>query len=131
MTTFTFPFPPSILSPNTRAHWAKLARAKKAYRQVCRIVSGRPTRFIAPVIMTVTFHPPDRRRRDRDNMIAASKAGQDGLSDALGVDDADFVPTYRIGDPVRDGAVVVSIHSAAEIPFNGIINSGAAPCPKQ
>jgi len=130
MTTFTFPFPPATLSPNARTHWAKLARVKKAYRQICRIICGRPPRFVAPVVMTITFHPPDKRRRDRDNMIAAFKAGQDGLSDALGVDDADFVPTYQVGDPVANGAVVVTIHSAAEIPFNGTINSGETPCRK-
>ena len=29
------PWPPKELSPNFRAHWAKLARAKKAYRAAC------------------------------------------------------------------------------------------------
>lgn len=57
--------------------------------------------------MTITFNPPDRRKRDRDNMIAAFKSGQDGLSDALNVDDSLFVPTYRIGEPVPGGEVIV------------------------
>jgi crossover junction endodeoxyribonuclease RusA len=34
------------------------------------------------------FVPPDRRRRDLDNLIASMKAGLDGLADALGVDDS-------------------------------------------
>lgn len=29
------PWPPKELSPNFRGHWAKLARAKKAYRLAC------------------------------------------------------------------------------------------------
>ena len=33
------------------------------------------------------FVPPDRRRRDLDNCIAAMKSGLDGLADVLGVDD--------------------------------------------
>jgi len=31
----TLPWPPTALSPNARQHWAKLARAKKAYRLAC------------------------------------------------------------------------------------------------
>ena len=32
-------WPPSDLSPNARLHWAKLARAKKHYRQSCLSVT--------------------------------------------------------------------------------------------
>ena len=32
-------WPPSDLSPNARLHWAKLARAKKHYRQACLSVT--------------------------------------------------------------------------------------------
>ena len=32
---FTLPWPPADLSPNSRGHWSKLARAKKAYRAAC------------------------------------------------------------------------------------------------
>ena len=30
-----FPFPPKELSPNSRLHWAKRAKAVKSYRQEC------------------------------------------------------------------------------------------------
>ena len=57
----------------------------------------------------ITFQPPDRRKRDRDNMIAAFKAGQDGLADALGIDDAILVPTYDTGEPVKGGRVDIEL----------------------
>jgi crossover junction endodeoxyribonuclease RusA len=59
--------------------------------------------------LTVTFFPPDNRKRDRTNMEAAFKAGFDGIADALGVDDNRFVPTYRKGDVVKGGMVIVEI----------------------
>jgi len=57
----------------------------------------------------ITFHPPDKRKRDMDNMIAAFKAGQDGVADAIGVDDSKWVSSYRIGQPVKGGLVIVEI----------------------
>jgi crossover junction endodeoxyribonuclease RusA len=59
--------------------------------------------------MTITFHPPDKRHRDRDNMIASCKALMDGLSDALGVDDRHFIPTYEVCNTITGGAVIVSL----------------------
>jgi hypothetical protein len=44
-----------------------------------------------------------------DNRIAQFKAGQDGIAQALAVDDSRFEPTYRRGDPVKGGKVVVEI----------------------
>jgi crossover junction endodeoxyribonuclease RusA len=36
------------------------------------------------------FYPPDRRARDDDNIIAAFKAGRDGMAEALGINDRRF-----------------------------------------
>ena len=57
----------------------------------------------------VQFSPPDNRRRDLDGMIASHKAAQDGIADALGVDDSKFEVTYTIGPPIKGGAVIVQI----------------------
>ena len=108
----TLPFPPSDLSPNVRMHWAPLSRVKAAYRWDCFYTArsqGAWPMDADTVPMTITFHPPNKRKRDRDNMIAAFKAGQDGLSDALAVDDANFVPTYAVGEPIKGGAVVIEV----------------------
>jgi crossover junction endodeoxyribonuclease RusA len=42
-------------------------------------------------------------------MIASHKAAQDGIADALGIDDSKFECSYRLGEPVKGGAVRVEI----------------------
>lgn len=59
--------------------------------------------------ITITFHPPDNRRRDRDNMQASLKYGLDQVARTLGVDDYRFDPTYRFADPIKGGKVLVSL----------------------
>jgi len=59
--------------------------------------------------MKITFYPPDRKRRDDDNMIASFKAARDGLADALGVDDRRFRPEYHFGEPDDPGRVEVQL----------------------
>jgi crossover junction endodeoxyribonuclease RusA len=119
--TFDLPYPPAKLSPNARVHWADHARAKAKYRTQCYYkakyrtqcyytgLAPRYERWSLSLPIQITFHPPDRRRRDRDNMIAAFKAGADGIADAIGVDDAEWSPTYLVGDPVKGGKVTVTI----------------------
>lgn len=111
------PFPPAELSPNRRLHWAKKAKSVKAYRnwvslmtqaEVPPIDRGRWP-YDGEIPISVTFFPPDNRRRDRDNMLASFKAGFDGIADALGVDDNRFIPTHRVGEVVKGGKVLVEI----------------------
>lgn len=103
------PWPHRDLHPNARVHHFVLARRRKTYRTGCAWEAraaglGRIVAESLPV--TITFHPPDRRRRDRDGMIAALKSGQDGIADVLGVDDALWVPTYAVGEVIPHGRVV-------------------------
>lgn len=94
MLTLTLPWPPRLLSPNARpAHWSALARAKKLYRAACATqarMQGAAALAGPPESLAVhlRFVPPDRRRRDIDNLIASAKAGLDGLADVLQVDDS-------------------------------------------
>jgi crossover junction endodeoxyribonuclease RusA len=102
------PFPPTALSPNARPHWAAKARAFKAYKTQCYMLlsqfrddlKGRDT-------FELRFLPPDRHRRDIDNMLASSKAAIDALAEVCGVDDSQFKLTIAKGDPRQGGAVVV------------------------
>jgi len=107
------PWPDRMLSPNARVHWSQKAKVVRAARnaawalsleaKVPRMsVSARPR-------VEIEFCPPDRRRRDTDNCIASAKASMDGLADALGVDDSRFISTYRMADPVKGGAVIVTV----------------------
>lgn len=107
------PWPPRALNPNSRhGHWATLARAKRAYRLDCALTAR--AQGLRPVDcsrlrVAVVFHPPDRRRRDLDNCIAALKAGLDGLADVLGVDDSRWELEASLGEPRKCGSVVVRI----------------------
>ena len=109
--TISLPYPPANLSPNARLHWAAKARAVRVYRLIAwtNAYGYLADTSERPLPVQITFHPPDRRRRDRDNMIAAFKAGADGIADAIGVDDGEWSPTYLVGEPVKGGKVTVTI----------------------
>lgn len=110
------PWPPAALSPNSRAHWAKKAKAVKAYRRDCGYATvgakGRAG-ISGPASLSVTFRPPNARPRDMDNLLASIKAGLDGICDALAINDRQFGEiTVRRGETARGGVVVVEIHNA-------------------
>lgn len=115
MLTITLPWPHKDLSPNARVHHFALARRKKAYRtgagweavQVFN-AAGRPM-VVGPVTAEITFHPPNNRRRDLDNMLASIKAGIDGVSEAIGCDDSKWRMVIAKGDAVPMGRVVIKI----------------------
>lgn len=112
------PFPPKELSPNARLHWAKVSKAKKAYRKT----AWAQTKFTAancqvgghPVggrqRLDFTFCPPQNRDYDRDNLIARMKAAIDGIADGLGVNDKLFdIGNIDIAPKVPGGSVRVHI----------------------
>lgn len=99
-----FPWPPKDLSPNARLHWAKLAKAKKAYRHACHILAKQAGAAVLAgaekVQVHLTFYPPDRRLRDQDNIFSAMKSGLDGLADAMGVNDRNFRTSFQVADEI-------------------------------
>ncbi len=56
----------------------------------------------------IEFIPPNRRG-DRVNFPNRLKPYLDGIADALGVNDARFLPTYVFSEPQKPGAVVVTL----------------------
>jgi len=83
--------PDRRLSPNARVCWQAKSRAVKAYRSEAFFIGQRfPTRWKAAEAES-TFFFRDKRRRDRDNLLASLKAAFDGIA-AAGVveDDADL-----------------------------------------
>lgn len=109
----TLPWPPKELSPNAKLHWARVMRFKKMYRELCHINTleqkGRGIKFDdAPVQVHLTFHKPTRRAMDWDNLIARMKAGLDGLSDALKINDKQFRLSMEVADEIG-GFVKVKI----------------------
>jgi len=117
MKTVVFPWPPKELSPNASIHWAKKAKYKKSYRQMCwalALEAKLECDKLGKVPMTITFYPPDKRHRDADNMVAAIKSGLDGLADALGINDRQFLPTFVFSDEVK-GMVVVELTRTSSV----------------
>lgn len=86
----TMPWPQKVLSPNARVHWARKARAAKALKEAwffqAKEQGAQPLKA-DKLQIALTFHCPDRRARDMDNMLGSIKHGLDGLALALGVDD--------------------------------------------
>ncbi len=120
MITITLPWPSPKLNPNARIHWGKRAKASKRYKLdcgwACKAAGVRPL-AIKRAAVAVTFHPPDKQRRDLDNMVASIKAGLDAVSAAVGVDDSRFELILARGEPRPGGAVIVHICDAsASIP---------------
>jgi crossover junction endodeoxyribonuclease RusA len=109
----TLPWPPSKLSPNQRLHFAVLAKEKAKYRQVCGLLAkaGIPATLpVGNIHLYITFHPPQNRAYDMDNLLARMKSGLDGVCDAWGINDKCFRPiTINMGDRVKDGLVLIQI----------------------
>ena len=108
----TLPYPPKELNPNRKQHWAVKAKAIKSYRRAAGWATRHSKERVngnGKVYLNVTFYPPDNRRRDRDNMIASFKAGNDGIADALGVNDYQFIVTYEVGAVIKGGEVRVIV----------------------
>lgn len=89
------PWPPKALSPNARVHWRVRAKAAKAYREACgwacKAAGLTAPLTIGKLHLWIDFYPPDKRRRDDDNLVASFKNGRDGVADALGLDDNCFI----------------------------------------
>lgn len=117
MIRFTLPWPHKDLSPNGRKHWAVKAKMTKAARADAYYTAHlRAWRF--PSVrgrykVHMAFAPPDKRRRDIDNLIASAKAHRDGIADALGIDDSRFVLSCELLDEVvKGGEVRVTVEAA-------------------
>lgn len=114
MIRIILPWPSRTLSPNARVHWATKARAAKSAKKQAWMI----TRMTVPshdipegsrVSIHLVFHPPSKRRRDWDNLIASMKSSLDGMASALGIDDSLFMLSMDVGEQVHDGQVIVEI----------------------
>jgi len=108
------PWPPKELSPNARVFWAKKSKIAKKYRLDCKLLSV--NKITLPesekLHLWITFYPPDKRKRDDDNLIASFKSGRDGVADALKVDDSRFITHPFVSDcVVKGGCVSIKITS--------------------
>ncbi len=100
------PFPAKELFPNKKngKHWSatlsvkhsqKLEAFKRtaaAVRKDFEITQNKKEWPLGDVPLSLVYLTPDKRKRDADNMLAASKAMIDGMAQALGIDDSRFRP---------------------------------------
>lgn len=114
----SLPWPPRAASPNARAHWATVHRARSKYRADARILAiaagaidfSRTLPKGVALRVTLRVYPPDKRRRDWDNIIASLKSGLDGIADALGIDDSLFrLAIDMLPLPVKGGRIDIVI----------------------
>lgn len=127
MIVVDLPFPSAKLNPNRSkgVHWAATSALRKSARSAAYAVT-RVTALGTPwfhfernknetVPLVITFIQPDRRHRDRDNLLAACKPALDGVADALEINDSQFDPvTIRREYGQKPGGVRIEIGIAAE-----------------
>lgn len=119
MTSFAlieFAWPSPDLNQNNTAKWPKINAAREA-----RAMAKGLAAHVSPdprARLVFSFFPPDRRRRDIQNMPGIMKPYIDGIADAMGVDDNGFRPQFpdRFGDAEGPGFVLVEIYSGEEFP---------------
>lgn len=67
--------------------------------------------------MFIAIHPPDRRRRDDDNVLASLKSYRDGIFDALQINDSYVrISTHGFAKMISGGAVYVWIQVLDKYP---------------
>lgn len=122
MILIELPWPPRILSPNARAHWAPKSKAAKKYRETAHwltlaAASMDDLAFVqsADVLhLWLQFYPPDYRKRDDDNAFASFKNARDGIAAALQVDDSKFRMHPRLMPEKRINGLVVATVTTQE-----------------
>lgn len=102
------PYPYKELSPNARVHHMVLHRKKKSYKNLVYWLV-KDSKLQADVNMKIVWHPRTKSA-DLDNFIASFKAGQDGISQAWGLDDVHFNFNYEKGKSVRGGKVILHVN---------------------
>jgi crossover junction endodeoxyribonuclease RusA len=110
--TLTLPWPDSRLLPNRKLHWAIKGRASRQARWIAWAEAFKKTHpRIKSCTAVVTFHPPDKRRRDLDNLLRACKPYWDGMVDAgLLVDDSCIREiSVRMAEPSKDSRVEIEL----------------------
>lgn len=110
------PFPPVELSPNYRGHWSKKSGPAKNYRKLCWALALAAKLKVptyagkeGPIFVRLDFFPPNRNRRDDDNVPASFKSGRDGIADALRTDDARFRTENVLHEQPRSCVVVTLV----------------------
>lgn len=116
------PFPPSELMPNRSKGrvWQATKDIRSKYRDDAYALAkkahaagfsyGDFSYGDGNIPVSIIFSMPDKRHRDLDNCLAATKHAMDGIAQALGVNDSRFKPL--VVDSVlgeKPGCVIVAV----------------------
>ena len=122
MITISLPWPDAKLSPNGREHWAAKKDVVKAARTYAwalalEVMVAQPAYVSTeiPLAVRFDFYPPNKRHFDLDNLVARMKAAQDGIFDALGINDRKItrIEANRLG-VVKCGKVVITVEPKSD-----------------
>lgn len=95
------PFPDKSLMPNKKngKHWTSTIGVKNAQKEQAAWITKEAIRLAGPqdfgegnIPLSLLFLCPDKRPRDLDNLLAASKAMLDAVAQELGINDSRFKP---------------------------------------
>lgn len=122
----TLPWPDKRLSSNAREDRRAIADVRKAQKNQAYWLAKKAAMTFPHLTkqphVRVTFHPPDNRRRDLDNMLASIKSALDGVALATGVDDGLWGLTITKGQPVKGGSVLIECGTEGQfVQFRGQI----------
>lgn len=108
MVRISLPWPDKSLASNARVHWrAKANSARKARLDAFWLSKEEKVERDPMAILRITCHPPDKRRRDVQNMPSMLKNYIDGIADAMGCDDHKFRVRFPdVFAEVRPGGMV-------------------------
>lgn len=117
MPEYTIVLPPgmTILNLNHRLHWARKAQISGALKQASwALARQQKIPRLASAEIELIYQPPDKRRRDEDNLTPTAKPLIDGLV-AAGVfaDDNHRIVNFKgctIGEPFPQGRLVLVLN---------------------
>lgn len=112
MTTITLPWPPAGLQPHAKGHWRPKATATRIYKDTAFWLAKEARVERDPrAVLRVEYRPPDRARRDCQNVHGQIKPAIDGIAQAMGCDDNGFRVHFpaEFGPVVKNGAVIITI----------------------
>jgi len=104
------PWPEAPLHPNARVGRRQVIAAERRARVAAfRAAEEQITLPSSQAHLRLIFYPPDRRRRDMTNMVAATKSYLDGIVAAAGVAPSDWSYLIQRGQVVFRGCVIIRI----------------------
>jgi hypothetical protein len=111
----SLPWPPASLSGHAKGHWRARSGPTAKHREWARLATLEAKPSVpaeGDIRVLVRFIPPNRRG-DRTNYPNRMKPYFDGIADALGVNDARFLPSYEFAPPASPGGVIIELEACA------------------